>query len=305
VAVSFRWRFSLRRQFIAWIIGGAIVCLAAFSVIAYVQSNLAEQDHQRQNKSAKQSASHANGAIYVAANSAIIIGSKRDNSNAEENNAYQPSTNGEQNPWQLKLSDALLIYFAYCLVVVGWATMRSGEETQRGLERARFFPKGFWLNKTSANDPRPTITYGFVNIGRSPAIVVFFHIEAVLVGDMGPRIPSYTKGKALKLFNGIHPETTLGTGSKEAPLPVCKLSDALSEDDYKEMAADRKIILVKGFIKFRDVFGDSYTQRFAAGSKGKAGPLLGYEIGSYNAEIKEAEEHPQERDHLRAPWTAD
>jgi hypothetical protein len=41
--------------------------------------------------------------------------------------------------WDAKITDLALVLFTYCLVVVGWATMRSGERSVRMLERGFLF----------------------------------------------------------------------------------------------------------------------------------------------------------------------
>lgn len=74
------------------------------------------------------------------------------------------------------ITDIALVYFTYCLVIVGWFAMRSGERTSKDLERAYVFIDYELLMERNIalkeggifNKP---IALVFKNFGRTPAIV--------------------------------------------------------------------------------------------------------------------------------------
>jgi len=187
-----------------------------------------------------------------------------------------------------RISDILLVFFTYCLVVVGWFTMRSNQETMRELERARFHPKFIRFERNSEHDPKPTIHYGFINTGRSVGTVYSFLIVATVVGPITGSEPDYLGRRPFRMMNGIHPGSTLGTEPPDGLMMPHVIQPDVTPADYAAMAAGERIILVRGYIQFKDVYGISRTQRFAAGTSRRIdGNLLGFDAGSYNTETQE------------------
>src|SRR5262249_16198356 len=73
---------------------------------------------------------------------------------------------------EMKFTDLLLAYFTYCLVIVGWFTIRNSERTVQNLERA-FLAVGPKI-ETLSNPGRPPfirMTFLVHNTGRTGALI--------------------------------------------------------------------------------------------------------------------------------------
>jgi len=97
-------------------------------------------------------------------------------------------------------TDIALVYFTYCLVIVGLFTLRSGERTSRDLERARL--SGGPLPGTIAIFPNDITKFviGVTNTGRTTAT-----IRNIVVGTSNTEpisaIPNYSEATHKKAFN--------------------------------------------------------------------------------------------------------
>ncbi|HEX3486372.1 MAG TPA: hypothetical protein VHT51_15010 [Micropepsaceae bacterium] len=82
---------------------------------------------------------------------------------------------------ELRIGDLGLIFFTYCLVVVGWATMRSAENTARAVERSWVIVQGVSAKALIELSPpgKPIIEVLLVNAGKGPAI-----LKAILGGGL-------------------------------------------------------------------------------------------------------------------------
>jgi len=69
---------------------------------------------------------------------------------------------------EMKFTDLALIFFTYCLVLVGWFTLRSNERNTESLERAYVFP-GYSSLRFRNN--RAFFTLVMTNTGRMPGII--------------------------------------------------------------------------------------------------------------------------------------
>jgi hypothetical protein len=194
--VSFR--LSLRVQLIVWIVGGLIVFAAAFSVIAYMQLPFAQKEQWRYDNR-DESVTRENRIIYVTSN-ATLIKNERSQPSLKRNDGANSSYDSEQNPWQMKLSDALIAYFTYCLVIVGWVTMKSSEKTVRDIESPQIgLSWGEFKLMGPAQSPASLAIHGFgpaaadlglVNAGKTRAYLREYYI-GLRESDVVGKIPSY------------------------------------------------------------------------------------------------------------------
>jgi hypothetical protein len=151
-------------------------------------------------------------------------------------------------------------------------------------ERARFSPSGFTLVRKGDSDAASYVNYGFINMGRSPAVLQAISAECgMLVGNL-PIPPVYDPSKFVGLDNAVGPGALIGTDSKPVTLPPCEFDRSIPARVYSGLSSEH--LTIRGFIRFRDVYGEVYTQRFGAALH-PDGTFHDIAEPSYNAEIKE------------------
>jgi hypothetical protein len=95
-------------------------------------------------------------------------------------------------PWlchEAKGMDVAIVFFTYCLVIVGWFGIRSGERTVRDLERAYIFG-GPTNIRTNPERTKVWVNLTVDNPGRTPAILNLAHAEFSLTPPKG-NVPAY------------------------------------------------------------------------------------------------------------------
>src|SRR5216683_1391784 len=100
----------------------------------------------------------------------------------------------QTNWWQrficeMKITDVIIGFFTYCLVVVGVFQAYRTSHTLMELERAYVFPA--WTDMDVAENGKVTIHFRVRNVGRSPAVLKGFWIKFVQDGRPLPRRPDY------------------------------------------------------------------------------------------------------------------
>ena len=69
---------------------------------------------------------------------------------------------------EAKITDLALVLFTYCLVIVGWFGIRSGERNTEATERSYFF---LGYNKITYDQGVPTIPLVVTNVGKMPGAI--------------------------------------------------------------------------------------------------------------------------------------
>jgi hypothetical protein len=131
-------------------------------------------------------------------------------------------------------------------------------------ERARLLVGDMMIKRANEQDLNPTISSKVINIGRTSALVTGTSVECA-VADL-PAIgstPTYNQQRfryAMSLVNA----------GNEIPMPGsdCALDKPITTDELVALSVRTKIILLKGFVIYQDVFGEKFTQRFAYYSYG-------------------------------------
>jgi hypothetical protein len=75
---------------------------------------------------------------------------------------------------EYRVTDVLIVFFTYCLVIVGWFGIRSNQRTVRDLERAYLWP-GFGLLVLDREGALIGIHLGIRNTGRTAGIIKTVH----------------------------------------------------------------------------------------------------------------------------------
>jgi hypothetical protein len=174
----------------------------------------------------------------------------------EPNASRQPTgerfTPRPSPPWlcDAHFTDIAIAFFTYCLVIVGWAQMRSNEETVRNLERAQLMG-GVAPNLINvAPDGKVTLQATVSNWGRSVAILKEFYGEFSDTEPKGDKaIYSAANGSAEYFDSGIPP--TPITGLTSANVIPKRWESKFQGTQY-----------FFGYVRFVDIFGDEFCSRY-------------------------------------------
>jgi hypothetical protein len=172
------------------------------------------------------------------ANSLSAINRRQQERDTSEINQHPQS---ETTLCNIRIADLALIYFTYCLVVVGFFTMRSAETSAQQIERAFLFGGGGPVQVIG------THVHGIMhclNSGRSNAILKEYYFGWSATEPTGT--PTY-------------PPTAIHSGGKE---------DLICAPDKVVLLADNPIDISKtsycfGFFKYKDIFGIDRESYFA------------------------------------------
>jgi hypothetical protein len=149
---------------------------------------------------------------------------------------------------QTKFTDLLLLYFTYCLVIVGWFSIRSGERNTRNLERAYIFAGP--SNPTQIG--KGVITEIWIeNHGRSPGILKEAYGEYSATEPTGAT-PRYQNGSARKFDSAIPPSGPQRTDSQPQTVPT-RWESPLAGEQY-----------FFGYVRYIDIFGSTHESRFCS-----------------------------------------
>jgi hypothetical protein len=157
-----------------------------------------------------------------------------------------------------------------------------------GAERARFFLRSMNFLAPPAAGAPIVIDYSFINYGRSTAILLNFSIECeYIIGRHIPDDPVYDESAIKRTYNGIASQAWIGSHAGGFGLPACESRFALTPAGIHELISNADTLLIKGFVRFKDVFGDVYVQRFAVVPAIISGAFLGLPDTAYSIESKE------------------
>jgi hypothetical protein len=159
-----------------WIIGGLIifattVVVASATICAPKLPSIGEKSSNKDTIATDNSASKDNGKAeqgsrHLISDPYVLFRLLR------EENPKIAASHDAPNPYAIicetRSTELGLVFFTYCLVIVGWFTIRSGERTTRRMERAYIFAgpyRPIWSGQTTFTK----IELG--NYGRSPATI--------------------------------------------------------------------------------------------------------------------------------------
>ena len=141
------------------------------------------------------------------------------------------------------MTDIALVFFTYCLVIIGWATMRSNELTMREIERARVFA-GPYSNVQPLLDGTFEIGIQWVNQGRTTGILKELCYRFSLEGPVGKN-PDYTGFESKRYDISIEPHFLPEGPSRKLVTPYGGIQYCY------------------GFVRYQDVFGVMHFSRFS------------------------------------------
>jgi hypothetical protein len=159
-----------------------------------------------------------------------------------------------------RFTDITLVYFTYCLVIVGWFTMRTGERTSKDLERAVIIGA---IKASPARDENGNMVLfpQFINYGRSFALLKEIRIG---VSDDEPLsgTPDYSQLTSHRYDLVIYPN---------AP--------NFRDERVTVIHPAQKPFYCFGYFKYMDIFRSEHTSRFC----GRVHPDLRLEIAGHTA----------------------
>jgi hypothetical protein len=165
------------------------------------------------------------------------------------------------------ITDIFLLYFTFCLVIIGYFTMRSADRTVKNTERAIIFggPIGHHPN-FPAPRPNPAKPYslavGVTNYGRTIGILKEFYIEFSLIEPTEKKaVYDPLKGMLIKTDTGVLP----GVGEQNGFLGYASTDTAQDQYCY-------------GYVKYLDIFRQPHIARFCV--KIAEGPQIGDVAGT-------------------------
>jgi hypothetical protein len=158
-------------------------------------------------------------------------------------------------------------------------------ETSVASERARLFiiPSFAQVNE---KDPSPKMSFQIANVGRTSALVTEVTYDCKLAANAGVlQAPSYEPKNTHSAMNII----SAGTQYSPSPDLICVMEIPLTDQDYIELAKNHSLIVFRGFVKFLDVFGNTFTKHFGFYNFGKGTGFfpLAPTAGIYNEETKD------------------
>jgi hypothetical protein len=172
-------------------------------------------------------------------------------------NKHQPNADERYFNWpawlcpDLKASNIGLIFFTYCLVTVGWFSMKSNEQTLHDLERADLAAS---LVEESRSPTSRNIRLYIHNFGRTRAVTQRLHIESM------SSVPTIQ----FPIYNSV--------STRSIPATVTPSVQNRPERSPLVLEAPLTDAIVFGFIDYADVFGNNHTARFCIDlSQGQAG----------------------------------
>ena len=155
---------------------------------------------------------------------------------------------------EMKLTDLALVFFTYCLVVVGWFTLRSNERTAQDIERSHVFLsadiKRRWIPNLLGGKSLEVL-FAFKNHGKTHAIVVKIEAEVRTVAKLPKRI----REQAIEMPPGL----AIGAGDTTEEFRVINL---VADADYAMLLNGERVVLFVGTIQYRDIFGKLHSTGF-------------------------------------------
>lgn len=189
--------------------------------------------------------SYQYGSTYIAGSISDVFAGLMQKQQAESNEEYARASKNDIAPALSKLlcnasaTEIALVYFTYCLVIVGWFTMRSGERTSAIFER----PYVTIDVITNVNGLKDVVEIRIANSGRSIAFT------GVLQGDFYIRDEPPVQFKPEHTHEqGVHWVIPTGDMGKVTTMWPHKKS----ADDIKRVLASETKLFFLAVISYRD-----------------------------------------------------
>jgi hypothetical protein len=145
------------------------------------------------------------------------------------------------------------------------SAMRAQLDQVQSTERPYVYVSNLrWNAGNAADDPRPKVDYGFINVGRNPTVVRQISIDCLLVSLPLPPAPDFKVEKEMQLENAMQAGAALQSGNEDLGVRSCQPDSALTANDYADLRAGTKVFMVWGYVNYDGIFGESYARRFAS-----------------------------------------
>ena len=153
---------------------------------------------------------------------------------------------------EVKLTDLLIAFFTYALVVVGYFTMRSVDNTAKAAERAHIVVTVRLKTLLVPSDTQKNVCeFVIENVGKTVAVITSINGQATITEDLKYPPPCFRKGT----IPGGKILSAKDDFAEDAPFLMTK-----QEGHWVEGIS--VYLLCFGVIKYQDVFGDSHKTGF-------------------------------------------
>lgn len=231
---------TLQRQFLALI--GAGVATFLIYIGPYVSTCLLQKNNSAHEAASKEKQPNKFQGVIDTPMGPMFVYPRTEASQAKPENAANTADNsGNSKPalCETKPTDALLVLFTYCLVIVGWITVKSGAQIAKTTERAYLSPVFDKAFVEGSDDLE--VFHRVRNDGRTSAIA--FEVYGEIADSFPDKVSYPNKTRIMRLNRGIA---------------------AGAIDPLGSVFANIKGSVVFGYVKYRDIFGDEHTTGFAA-----------------------------------------
>jgi hypothetical protein len=141
---------------------------------------------------------------------------------------------------QIRITDIIVAFFTYCLVIVGIFQALLTTHTLMRLERAYILAA--WTDIELSDNGKITIKFRFRNVGRSSGVVKEFVVKFVQSGPL-PKRPDYSGAHRIEFDWGVEANSL-------KPDVVIEDSPYVGEQ------------YMFGYVRYEDIFGKSRISRF-------------------------------------------
>jgi hypothetical protein len=157
-------------------------------------------------------------------------------------------------------------------------------ETSIATERARMFLTNVSFVRTNEKDSNPKISFQIANLGKTSALVTELAYGCQIIPNIDQYKPS--------LHYAVHLAMTVIVPDIPYTIPPntdCVMDNPISAADFVDLDAHTKFILLSGYVKFQDVFGENFIKHFGVYNFGKDNDFFGVTpfASYYNSEVRD------------------
>lgn len=138
--------------------------------------------------------------------------------------------------------------------------------------------------RTNEKDPNPKISFQIANLGKTSALVTELAYGCRLIPNIDQYKPSlhYASHLAMTVIVPDIPYTI-------PPNLDCVMDNPISAEDFAALDAHKELILLTGYVKFQDIFGENFIKYFGVYNFGKDNDFFGVTpfASPYNKEVEE------------------
>jgi hypothetical protein len=177
---------------------------------------------------------------------------------AERSDSPQKAEQKSFGFWDATVTDLALVLFTYCLVIVGWATMKSNEQTLRILESSQVsillseeddaLKAGFRRADLNPDvGQRLPVSWQLFNSGRTVAFIDLVR-AAYRLAPVIPEAPPYADAADVEFLD---PTIAVNDSTK---VKETTMKEEIWRKDANLMKGGETFVFFYGIIKYRDVF---------------------------------------------------